>query len=455
LIRWRGIDPSCDGDDMSIREPALFGDRRLEAGWVLLQDRLLETAQQGVQVRTLGGNRANEMRIRRFLHNPSVTPENMIETALAHTSTLVSGRHILAIQDTTSLRDDGKQSGHYLHPMIAVDADDGTLLGVVAASFLLRRGAQAIHCNKRPFAEKESARWLEATQEAAKLATAGASCVTMVADRECDIYDEFALRPVATELLIRCHHNRMLADGTRLFAGTRKLVKLGDIIVPVPAAPGRAARDAKLALYVREVILHRPKRTHAAEAAKLPPALTLTYVEAREINPPKRVEPLHWRLLTTHRVTTLAEAQQIVAWYKARWTIEQVFRVMKTQGFDIEAVTMQDEAAFENLATATLIAAVKVMQMVHDRNGTAQRPLTDVFRAEDQPVLQAVCARLEGKTAKQKNPHPPDTLAYATWVCARLGGWTGYYGKPGPIVIYAGLARFTAMLDGWTIGRLQ
>jgi hypothetical protein len=307
----------------------------------------------------------------------------------------------------------------------------------------------------RPFAEKESARWLEATQEAAKLATAGASCVTMVADRECDIYDEFALRPVATELLIRCHHNRMLADGTRLFAGTRKLVKLGDIIVPVPAAPGRAARDAKLALYVREVILHRPKRNHAAEAAKLPPALTLTYVEAREINPPKRVEPLHWRLLTTHRVTTLAEAQQIVAWYKARWTIEQVFRVMKTQGFDIEAVTMQDEAAFENLATATLIAAVKVMQMVHDRNGTAQRPLTDVFRAEDQPVLQAVCARLEGKTAKQKNPHPPDTLAYATWVCARLGGWTGYYGKPGPIVIYAGLARFTAMLDGWTIGRLQ
>jgi hypothetical protein len=282
LIRWRGIDSGCDGDEMRIREPALFGDRGLEAGWVFLQHRLLATAQQGVQVRTLGGNRANEMRIRRFLHNPSVTSEDMIETALAHTSTLVSGRHILAIQETTSLRDDGQQSGHSLHPMIAVDAHDGTLLGVVAVSFLLRRGKQTIHCNKRLFAEKESARWLEATQEAAKLAAAGAACVTVVADRECDIYDEFALRPAATELLIRCHHNRLLADGTRLFARTRKLVKLGCIIVPVPAA-----REAKVALYVREVTLPRPKRNRAAEAAKLPPALSLTYGEAREITPPE------------------------------------------------------------------------------------------------------------------------------------------------------------------------
>ncbi|MEG3144607.1 hypothetical protein U1839_08060, partial [Sphingomonas sp. RT2P30] len=45
----------------------------------------------------------------------------------------------------------------------------------------------------------------------------------------------------------------------------------------------------------------------------------------------------------------------------------------------------------------------------------------------------------EGKTERQKNPHPKGSLAYAAWVCARLGGWTGYYGKPGPVV----------MLNGW------
>ena len=51
---------------------------------------------------------------------------------------------------------------------------------------------------------------------------------------------------------------------------------------------------------------------------------------------------------------------------------------------------------------------------------------------EDQPLLEAFCATLEGKTERQKNPHPKGSLAYAAWVAARLGGWTGYYGKPGP-----------------------
>ena len=59
-------------------------------------------------------------------------------------------------------------------PNAKVDADDGTLFGVVAASFLLRTGKQKTHCNRRPFAQKESARWLEATCEATRLAAAGA-----------------------------------------------------------------------------------------------------------------------------------------------------------------------------------------------------------------------------------------------------------------------------------------
>jgi Transposase DDE domain len=442
-------------DDSAMTGLGHFGHRQREKAGAFLLERLHDVGQQGIQVRTLGGNRGSEMKIRRFLHNPSVTPDEMIETALGHTLTLVAGRHVLAIQDTTSLRDDGKQKGHYLHPTIAVDADDGTLFGVVAASFLLRTGKEKTHCNKRPFAQKESARWLEATCEAAKLAEAGARCVTVVADRECDIYDEFALRPANTELLIRCHHDRVLADGTRLYASLDELIELGRDIVHVPAAPGRAERDAVVALYTRQVTLRRPKRNSAKETAKLPPETTLTYVEAREIGAPPRTTPLHWRLLTTHPVATLADARRIVGFYRRRWVIEQLFRVMKTRGFDIEAVVMEDVAAFENLVAATLIAAVRVLQMVYERDGAAERPLTDAFNPEDQPVLEAICATLEGKTAKQKNPHPPGSMAYATWVCARLGGWTGYYGQPGPIVVFAGLDRFTAMATGYRIGKLQ
>ena len=74
-----------------------------------------------------------------------------------------------------------------------------------------------------------------------------------------------------------------------------------------------------------------------------------------------------------------------------------------------------------------------------------------MFDPADIPAMEAVCATLEGKTERQKNPHPRASLAYAAWVCARLGGWTGYYGKPGPIVILNGFHRFKAINHGWNL----
>ncbi len=162
---------------------------------------------------------------------------------------------------------------------------------------------------------------------------------------------------------------------------------------------------------------------------------------------------MHWRLLTTHKVAVLADALQITHFYRQRWTIEQVFRVMKTKGFDIEAVRVAEDGPFENLTTATLIAAIQVLQMVRERDGAVGRPLQDALDPEDQPALEAICQSLEGKTEKQKNPHPKGSLAYASWVCARLGGWTGYYGKPGPIVMMQGLQALKAMLRGWKIAK--
>jgi Transposase DDE domain len=413
--------------------------------------RLVCVGQSGISVRRVGGNRAGEMRFTRFLRNPRVRPDEMVATARARTAGLVKGRHILAIQDTTSLRDDGKQRGLNLHPMIAVDADDGALLGLVDAVFLNHVGGKKHLCKKRPFAEKESRRWLDATNTAASLVEAGAVCVTVIADREGDIYEEFACRPVETELLIRAHHDRILEDGGALYGCMEDVAELGRETIDLPANPGRPARKVVLALRARKVTLVRPKRNHPAEAAKLPESVTLTLVEAREVDPPDGVTPVHWRLLTTHTVLTLADARRMTGFYRQRWTIEQVFRVMKTKGFDIEAVRVAENGPFENLTTATLIAAIQVLQMVRERDGAAGRPLQDAIDSEDQAALEAICQTLEGKTEKQKNPHPQGSLAYASWVCARLGGWTGYYGKPGPIVMMQGLQSLKAMLRGWRL----
>jgi hypothetical protein len=391
------------------------------------------------------------MRFTRFLRNKRVKPEEMVATARARTTALAKRRHILAIQDTTTLRDDGKQNSLCLHAMIAVDAEDGALLGLVDGVFLSRSGGKKRQCAKRPFAEKESRRWLDATQTAAGLVQAGAAEVTVIADQEGDIYEQFACRPAAAELLIRAHHDRILQDAGTLYGCMQEVAELGRQTIDLRANPGRRARQVVLALRARKVTVVRPKRNRAVEAKKLPESVTLTLVEAREVDAADDVTPVHWRLLTTRTVVTLEDACRITDFYRQRWTIEQLFRIMKTKGFDIEAVRIAEDGPFENLTTATLIAAVQVLQMVRERDGAAGRPLQDAIDPEDRPALEAICRSLEGKTDKQKNPHRKATLAYASWVCARLGGWTGYYDKPGPIVMMHGLRALKAMLRGWKL----
>jgi len=112
--------------------------------------------------------------------------------------------------------------------------------------------------------------------------------------------------------------------------------------------------------------------------------------------------------------------------------IEQLFRTLKTKGFDIEGVLIEDEAPLCRLTMAALIAAVTIQQLVHARDGDQGsgllRPLTDAFEPEDQPLLGSLCAKLEGKTQPQKNPI--QRLARLWRMGLRsLGGWTGYYGS--------------------------
>ena len=393
------------------------------------------------------------MRVFRFLHNERVTPGAMIEAARARTLARVGGRHVLAIQDTTSLRDESntsKQSLH-LHPTLAVDAVDGAVVGVVDAQFLARAGGQRARKSKLPFAAKQSRRWLDAAIASTALREAGASQVTVVADRESDIYETFALRPPEVDLLIRAKHDRALADGGQLQACLAEVAELGRETIELPAGPGRRARQAVLALKARAVSIRAPKNSLTLD---LPAKVELWVVQAREVDPPPGSDPADWLLLTTHPVADLAAARRLTGFYRQRWTIEQVFRIMKTQGFDIEASQVGEGGPFENLAAATLIAAVQVLQMVRERDGAAGRPLTDLFDPTDQPAMAAICADLEGGTERQKNPHPPDSLAWAAWICARLGGWTGYYGKPGPITIHRGKLRLMDMLHSYELARL-
>ena len=181
----------------------------------------------------------------------------------------------------------------------------------------------------------------------------------------------------------------------------------------------------------------------------------MTCVDLCEEAPPEGATPVHWRLMTTREVASVADALDVAARYAKRWKIEEIFRTMKRRGFDIESLRIADEAPRNRLVLACLIAATVVLQMTAERDGAVEgralRPLTDAFDPEDQPFLEVVSQNLEGRTERQKNPYPKGSLAFATWVCARLGGWTGYYGKPGPIVILRGWTEFQSLKHGATL----
>jgi len=381
--------------------------------------------QGGLSLRTLGGDRAGELRVGRFLSNPRVSVPEMVSRARSRLLARAGGRHVLAIQDTTSLRDDGRRTGVYLHPTIAVDEADGALLGLLSADVLVHDGKPKVRCQDRPLAEKESRRWIDATVQAADLIEAGANRVTMVADREADLYEMFACRPEAVDVLVRVHHNRCLRDGSMLYDAGETLA--GSLSVEVPAQPGRRPRVASVSVRAGRVGIKCPQRNRAAEDRSLPDSVELTLLDLREEQAPAGQTPLHWRLLTTHPATSLKDAGWIAGLYRQRWAVEQVFRVMKTQGFDVEAVRFEGNRPLSKLACAILIAAIHIQQMLHDRDGSASRPIVDVFDEADRPVIEAIGQTLEGKTDRQKNPHAPGLLAHAAWICGRLGGWTGYY----------------------------
>jgi hypothetical protein len=360
----------------------------------------------------------------------------MLMEAGQRTSLRCQGRHVLAIQDTTVLRSEGG-GGDYLHAMIGLDAEDGTILGLIDAHFLSRQSGRKVVRRAKAIEAKESFRWLQAADQAASVCF-GAQRITVVADRESDIFEAFALRPDGVDLLIRAAQDRSLKDGGLLFAAIDAMAEAGRAEIDLPAGPGRKPRTARLALRYARVSMARPEH---GERAGLPDAVDVNVVDVREIDPPSDEAAVHWRLMTTHAVDNAADGWAVAALYRRRWAIEQVFRTLKTKGFDVEGMRIADAEPRNKLVTAALIAALIIQQLVHARDGGPGplRPCTDVLQPDDLPLLEALCRKLEGKTERQKNPHPKGSMAYVAWVCARLGGWTGYYGKPGPIV----------MLEGW------
>ena len=439
-----------------------FGDSRLRRVGADLLDAMCQNPTTCIHA--LADDRNQELAFGRFLDHSSVSYSEMLTVTGRFTGHRAAGRHVLAIQDTTEFNFPGhaaskhgfgrsgndRDVGLFLHPTIAVDAVQGGVIGLVGAQVLNRTGDKVDASKRRAIEDKESYRWLLAAEEASDV-LAEAACVTVVADRESDIYEQFARRPAGVHLLTRAAQDRSLADAGRLFATIDAWPEQNRETIVLPALAGRREREACLALRFGKVSLRRP----ATADGKLAASVDVFVVDVTEVDAPPCVETLHWRLLTTHEVTTVEEAKEIVRWYRLRWTIEQVFRTVKSAAMQADESQVTEARRFVKLAVVALIAAVRIVQIVIGRDGKTGQVLADAMDPAHQPALTALNGKLEGRTEKLKNPHPQGSLAWFSWIVARLGGWSGYtsrgYKPAGPKTIARGLARLDGFIEGWAL----
>jgi hypothetical protein len=388
----------------------------------------------------------------------------------------VEGLHVLAISDSSEINlqahvgrmnaeglgvvGNNRDKGFFIHPTLVVNAETGLPLGLSTIQLWHREVAHLDKHQRRypnlPIEQKESYKWLLSAERSEPcLQAGGVRQVTHVGDRESDIYEEWVRVPNAhRHVLVRvCRDRRLWGTEQSLYECLSEQPCEGTYSVQVLADPrlGRIAREAWLAVRMTPVQIQRPKKVSAKD---YPDQVPLYAVEAREVNPPAGQQPIHWRLLTTHSVTRLEHALQVIEWYRWRWRIEQLFAILKQAGLDLESTQLESVDAIERLTILALSVALRILQLLEGRDDpTAAAQLA--FSAQEQQCLTHLAPSLQGRTHKQQNPYPPASLPWATWLIARLGGWSGYRSQspPGIPTLVRGLRQFESIFQGWNLAQ--
>jgi len=433
------------------------------------------TKKKTVIINQLSEERRESVGFSRFLNNDKMNWEDIYKEKSKDINGLCEGKHVLVINDTTeynyyyhknflNIKDKelgpiGNDSGigFFCHPGLVVDSSNGVALGFSYLKLWNRdfdkqsKGERKY--KQQPIAEKESYRWIECGQESKKKLSK-AERITIIADRESDIYEEFAEVPDGrTELIIRSRTDRVLEDGENLYDQINSTKACGSYELKVSATQKRKARNTVIDLKYRRVKIKKPQNLNNNK--DLPDYIELTAIEAKENSErvPKGEKPIHWILLTTHEVNNDSEALQIIIWYSMRWQIELLFATTKSKGMNMEASELESGKALKSMCVLALYVCLLINQLRQLRNDESGINAGIWFTKKQIELLKLICMRYEGRTEKQKNHHKEETIAWAAWTIARLGGWKGYSceSPPGNKTFKWGLDRFYAMYEGYII----
>ncbi len=347
-----------------------------------------------------------------------------------------------------------------LHPGLVLDAQSLCPLGFSAIKVFHRPEKQADRFErkykKQPIEEKESYKWIEVT-EASKKTLEEATRITFIQDREGDIYEQSASVPDDKHhLLIRSRTTRNLDNRSDLYTAMEALPVGGYYTIEIAADKRKNSkkRIAQMAICYGTFRIKRPANLNKTD---YPEYITVRGVWAQEVTEGvSNSELIKWKLLTTHEINNCEDAIKMVEWYGARWYIEQIFRLLKHQGFGIEGTQLESGWAIRKLVLMQLSALLKILQMnIAYNDPEGGQPIEEVFTQQEIEVMTTLNRRLQGKKAKTQNQHNPSTTAWAAWVIGRLGGWKGYdsLGPPGVICLKRGLDRLSHIIEGVNLAK--
>jgi hypothetical protein len=413
----------------------------------------------------------------RFLENEKTQEGNLISDMAKRCALACKDKVVLCFQDSTEvnlynhknrLKRDGSVGtinavkggiGFLLHPSLVVDAQSCIPYGLSHVK-IWNRPEEKITKHERKYKslcieDKESFKWIEASNKT-KEALNKAASVVIIQDREGDIYEQFASVPdEKTDLLIRARADRSLKDGGKLFDAfnhQQQAQAYYTIAIEGDKRKGQKKRQARIAVWYREIEIVRPQSCKR----DIPERVKLFLIEAKEVET-KVDNPICWRLLTTLPVFSPEMAVVCIEWYSWRWMIEEVFRILKKEGFDIEASELEFGKRIRKLCLLMLDTILKLfmMQIAYAMPEEEGLSADSCFTKEDQECLEKLTKTLEGKTEKQKNKYKKKSLKQKVWIIARLGGWKGYASErpPGITTLWIGMQKFSSIKQGWLLNR--
>jgi len=246
-----------------------------------------------------------------------------------------------------------------------------------------------------------------------------------VADRESDIA---ALMQCAQEQgnpadwLIRSQHNRALKDEEKLWDKVHASNVLGHISFVLPGRSGQKAREVKQELRSQRITL--PGRA----------GVTLTCVEACEVDAPAGGKPVIWRLVTNREAADADALIELVDWYRARWEIEMYFNVLKN-ACRVEALQLSQMERIEKALALYMVVSWRIARLMR-LGRTCPELDSSLFFAADE---------IHGAHVLSKRPRPKKTptLNQMIRMIASLGGFLGRKsdGEPGAKTLWIGMQR--------------